>query len=101
MGPASTRRAARRWRKRGAPLPRERAADPGPQPPPEAIAARGWRGDGRAHEADPVVEWQLARDEPREPVGHRRLDPRAVQRPREERDEVEGLDRLADLTGHL
>src|SRR4051794_12767300 len=83
------------------------ARPPGPEAGAEAaehavlLPAAGRCGDGRAHERDPVVEGQRSGDEPRERAGHRRLDARALERPGEQRDRLERLDRLPDPGGDL
>ena len=68
---------------------------------PVGAAPAGARRHGRAHERDPVVERQLARDQAREPARDGRLDAGAVERAGEQRDEVERLDGLADPLGDL
>ena len=77
---ASTRRSSRRSPSARAPAPNQarRRAQPGRR---RAAAKRDRRRrDRRAHERDPVVERQLAVDQARQAGGHRRLDPRALQR---------------------
>ena len=70
-----------------------------PRAPPEprlgtAPACR--RGHGGAHQRNPIVERQLARDQSPECARDGRLHIRMLQRAREQRHRLQRLDRLAD-----
>src|SRR5205823_419054 len=88
--------------------PAQQRAQPSPQPPPKAPgtpaeppAAEPAGRNGRADQLHPVVQRQLAGDQPPQRRGHRRADPGALQRERQQRDRLQRLDRLADLLGDL
>ena len=71
------------------------ACQQAPRQPGRRAPARG-RRDGRAHERDPVVERQLAGDQPPERASDRRLNAGALERRAEQRHGLERLDGLAD-----
>src|SRR4051812_2871737 len=103
--PARPRWSARRWRRSSAPPPS--ALPPRRDAPPAAAPERLRAGEARrrrrggAHALDPLVEREVAGDEAGERGDDRRGRAGAVERAGEQRDEVEGLDRLTDARGDV
>src|SRR5437667_81178 len=68
---------------------------------PDGDASPGRQRDGRPHQLYPLVERELAADQPCEPAGDGRVDAGLRQRSRQERHRLQRLDGLADPLGDL